>query len=105
MNLEEIQKQVDDWVSQFNPPYWPHFEQLAHLMEETGELSRELMNMYGIKKKKQEETPRDLGKELSDVLFTIICIANSNGINLQDEWKEMMEKRRYGRDNQRYDRK
>lgn len=105
MSLEDIQKQVDEWTEQFEPQYWPALEMLARLTEETGEVARELNHMYGTKKKKPTEDTRDLGQELSDVLFTICCIANSHKINLQEEWKKMMQEKHYGRDNQRYEKK
>ena|SRR3989344_7219268 len=105
MGLEEIQKQVDEWTGQFNPQYWPALEMMAALSEEAGEVARELSHMYGTKKKKPTEDTKDLGQELSDVLFTICCIANSHNINLQEEWNRMMHEKLYGRDNQRYDTK
>jgi len=105
MSLEDIQKQVDEWTEQFEPQYWPALEMLARLTEETGEVARELNHMYGTKKKKPTEDTRDLGQELSDVLFTICCIANSHKINLGEEWNRMMQEKHYGRDNQRYDKK
>lgn len=105
MSLEDVQKDVDNWTRQFSPQYWPALEMMARLTEETGEVARELNHMYGTKKKKPMEDTRGLGQELSDVLFTLCCIANSHKINLQDEWKRMMEEKHYGRDNQRYDKK
>ena len=105
MSLEEVQKQVDEWTSQFNPQYWPALEMMARLSEEIGEVARELNHMYGTKKKKQSEDTKDLGQELSDVLFTVCCISNSHKINLQDEWNRMMQEKQYGRDNKRFDTK
>ena len=59
-----------------------------------------------LKKKKPTEDTRDLlGQELSDILFTVCCIANSHKINLQDEWEKMMSEKQYDRDNQRYEKK
>lgn len=105
MSLKDAQNDVDKWTGQFNPQYWPDLEMLARLTEETGEVARELNHMYGTKKKKPVEDTRSLGAELSDILFTVCCIANKNNINLQEEWKRMMEEKHYGRDNQRYERK
>ena len=78
---------------------------MARLSEENGEVARELSHMYGTKKKKSTEDTKGLGQELSDVLFTICCIANSHKINLQQEWKIMIREKQYGRDNERYNKK
>jgi len=92
MGLEELQKDVDQWTSQFTPQYWAPHEILARLMEETGELAREINNLYGPKKKKASEDTRELGDEIADILFTLGCLANSKGINLEEAWKRMMNK-------------
>lgn len=105
MSLKDIQKDVNDWTGQFTPQYWPIFEQYAHLMEESGELARELNHLHGTKKKKAEEAEKNIGKEMVDVLFALTCIANTHNIDLQKEWDEMMNVRRYGRDNNRFDKK
>jgi NTP pyrophosphatase (non-canonical NTP hydrolase) len=105
MPLNEIQKDVDNWTAQFTPQYWPIFEQLAHLVEEVGETSRELNHAFGVKKKKPSEAEKNVSKELVDVLFTVVCIANTLKIDLSKEWQEMMQVRRYGRDNNRFEKK
>ena len=105
MGFDKIQKDVDGWTGQFNPQYWPPLEMMARLSEENGEVARELNHMYGSKKKKSGEDTKGLSEELIDVIFTICCIANSHGIDLQKEWDEVMQKKHYGRDNQRYERK
>jgi NTP pyrophosphatase (non-canonical NTP hydrolase) len=105
MGLKDIQKEVDNWASQFDPSYWPALEQYAQLNEEVGELGRLLLHKYGHKKLKENEKEFNLGEELADVLFPIICIANREGINLQEAWENMIKERLYKRDNQRYKRK
>ncbi len=105
MSLYDVQKEVDEWTRQFNPQYWPHLEQLAQLVEETGEVARELNYLYGTKKKKDGEKINDLSSELADVLFTICCIANSNNLSLEEAWNNMIKEKRYKRDNQRFQRK
>lgn len=101
MTLKIIQKDVDEWTSQFTPQYWPPLEMQARLTEEVGEVARELNHMYGHKNKKPDEKTKGLGQELSDVIFTICCIANSHHINLQEEWERMMNKYN-NRDNERF---
>lgn len=105
MSLKKIQDDVDKWTSQFTPQYWPPYEILARLTEETGELAREVNHLYGIKKKKDSEQKNSLGQELSDIVFTVVCMANSQGIDLSEEWKQMVDKKLYGRDNDRYEKK
>lgn len=105
MSLKTVQKQVDDWVQEFSPPYWPVFEQLARLVEEVGELSRELQHRFGEKKKKVSEEKKELGEEIADVLFTLVCIANKHGIDLETEWQRTMKEKQYGRDKHRFTRK
>ncbi len=105
MSLDEIQKQTDEWTGQFTPQYWSAYQIYARLGEEFGEVGRELNHLYGVKKKKVDEKPSSLGQELSDLMFTITCLANSHNINLQEEWDRMMKDKHYGRDNTRFEKK
>ena len=81
MSLVDKQKEVDDWVQQFNPAYWPPLEKMARLSEEVGEVAREINHLYGTKKKKNSEDKAELADELIELLFTLICIANDENIN------------------------
>ncbi len=92
MSLYEVQRQVDGWVSQFKEGYWQPHEILARLMEETGELAREINHLYGPKKKKSGEETKELGDEMGDIIFTLCCLANSQGINLDEAFKRVMDK-------------
>ena len=105
MSLEKIQEDVEKWTSQFDPQYWPPYEILARLIEEVGELGREVNHLYGTKKKKSNEPDNSLGQELSDIIFTVVCMANSHKIDLQKEWDRMMKEKHYGRDQNRYNKK
>lgn len=102
MSLKEVQDDVDKWTGQFTPQYWPPLEILARLTEETGELAREVNHLYGTKKKKGNEEENSLGQELTDIIFTVGCMANSQGIDLSKEWEKMMNEKHYGRDKDRY---
>ena len=104
MSLQDIQHQVDEWTSQFKVQYWQPHEILARLMEESGELAREINHLYGPKKKKPEEQTKELGDEIGDIIFTLCCLANSKGINLDEAFKRVMDKH-YDRDNNRYEKK
>jgi len=104
MSLIDYQKKVHEWVSQFDPPYWPPLEMMARLSEETGEVAREINHLYGVKKKKASEDKAELADELIDVFFTIICIANDQKINLESAWGKMVDKK-MKRDENRYKKK
>ena len=101
MTLKGIQQEVDAWTSQYTPQYWKPHEILARLMEETGELAREINHRYGPKKKKSTEEIRELEDELGDILFTLCCLANSLHIDLDASFDRMMEKTK-ARDSQRF---
>lgn len=104
MGLQEIQQQVEQWVQQYKIGYWKPHEIYARLGEEVGELGREINHLFGPKQKKATEGNADLGEEISDVIFTLCCLANAQGIDLDKAWKQVMEKC-YGRDNERYEKK
>lgn len=104
MSLRNIQKQVDDWAKQYKIPYWQAHEILARLIEETGELAREINHLYGPKTKKSNEDTKEMADEIGDILFTLCCLANSKGIDLDDAFKRVMDKC-YNRDNDRYEKK
>ena len=101
MSLKEIQEDTDRHTSQYTPQYWQPHEILARLMEETGELAREINHIYGPKKKKSTEETKEMGIEMADIMFTLCCLANSQGIDLDKAWQEMLEKYRE-RDSKRF---
>jgi NTP pyrophosphatase (non-canonical NTP hydrolase) len=92
MSLTDAQRRVDQWVSQFAEGYFHPLTNLARLSEEVGELAREINHLYGQKTKKADEPAGDVGMEMSDILFVIICMANREGIDLQAAFDRMMEK-------------
>ena len=102
--LKEIQKETDIWASQFEKPYFSPLSMVATMTEECGEVARVINHIYGDKKKKDNEELKDLGDELIDLFFTIVCIANDSKISLEEAWKRKLEKL-YGRDNNRFKKK
>jgi NTP pyrophosphatase (non-canonical NTP hydrolase) len=104
VSLSDYQKEVDDWLQGYKVPYWEQLSQLARLMEEVGELSRVYNHAYGGKVKKATEEPDDLEGELGDILFTVICLANSDKIDLDEALKKVIIKAKT-RDRDRYERK
>lgn len=99
MNLADYQKQVDDWVQGYETPYWSPLSMLARLSEEVGELARAYNHKYGDKIKKASEEPDDIEGEMGDILFDIICMANSEGIDLDHALAKVIDKARTRDDN------
>lgn len=102
--LKQYQKEVDTWVSQYKIGYFKPFEMLARLTEEVGELAREISHRFGPKPKKPTEEKQDIGDEMADIIFTVICLANSLNIDLDEHFKHAMDKC-YGRDKDRFEKK
>lgn len=92
MKISEAQSAVDAYVSQFKEGYWPPLSNLARLIEEVGELARELNHRYGDKPKKADEPEQDLAIELADILFVIVAIANEQKIDLEKAFEQVLEK-------------
>jgi NTP pyrophosphatase (non-canonical NTP hydrolase) len=104
MSFAPIQKEVDEWISQFEEGYFAPLPMLARLTEEVGELARVLMHRYGGKKPKHGEPEGDLGEEIADAMFVLICMANSMNVNLDEAFEAMMAKYRQ-RDSDRWTRR
>ncbi len=104
MTLKDSQSRVDAWISQFEEGYFHPLTNLARLSEEVGELAREINHRFGQKTKKEEEPEGDLAMEMADILFVLICMANREGIDLQEAFDRMMAKVE-GRDADRWTRK
>ena len=92
MSLTDCQGRVDAWISRFEEGYFHPLTNMARLTEEVGELAREINHRFGQKTKKKEEPDADLGMEMADILFVLICMANREKIDLQDAFDRMMEK-------------
>lgn len=101
MTFEEAQEAVDAWISQFEEGYWPPLANLARLVEEVGELARDMNHRFGSKPRKADEAHQDLALELADILFVIIVIANQQKIDLGDAFDRVMSKYRV-RDSDRW---
>jgi NTP pyrophosphatase (non-canonical NTP hydrolase) len=92
VRISEAQQAVDTYIGQFAEGYWPPLTNLARLMEEVGELARELNHRYGHKTKKPGEPEQDLALELADILFVIVAIANEQNIDLEEAFGRVLEK-------------
>ena len=92
MSFGEAQAAVDQWISQYKEGYFSPLTNLARLSEEVGEVAREINHRFGQKTKKPGEADGDLALELGDVLFVVICLANSQGIDLDQAFAATMAK-------------
>ena len=99
--LENCQKLVDDWIRTFGVRYFSELTNTAILMEEVGELARIMARQYGEQSFKKNEHDLDLGEEMADILFVLICLANQTGVELEDAFKKSMEKKT-NRDKERH---
>ncbi|MEB3101290.1 nucleotide pyrophosphohydrolase [Ferviditalea candida] len=90
--LEEIQQEVDRYISQFKEGYFSPLVMMARMSEEVGELAREVNHRFGEKPKKPDEQENSIEMELGDILFITVCFANSLGIDLTDAFDQIMSK-------------
>jgi NTP pyrophosphatase (non-canonical NTP hydrolase) len=99
--LKEFQADVDDWIQAVGGGYWSPHANLARIAEEVGELARLINHLYGPKPKKASEASQELGEELADIIYAIICLANSEGIDLETSLSQVIAKV-WRRDRDRY---
>jgi len=87
MNILNAQKTVDDWIKKHGVRYFDELTNMAILTEEVGEVARIISRRYGEQSEKESDKNKDLGQELSDVLFVLLCLANQTDINLQQAFE------------------
>jgi len=92
LSLRDAQQTVDRWIGQYKEGYFSPLTNLARLTEEVGELAREINHRFGKKTKRTDEAEGSVAMELADVLFVLICLANSQGIDLDEAFAAMMRK-------------
>ena len=83
MEIKEAQKIVDNWIKEYGVRYFDELTNTAILMEEVGEVARIMARRYGEQSEKESDKIKDLGDEMADVLFVLICLANQTGIDLE----------------------
>ena len=93
ISLEQAQKTVDDWINSTGVRYFNELTNTAVLMEEVGEVARLMSRRYGEQSFKAGEEKADLGDELADVLFVLICIANQTGVDLTEAFSKNLQKK------------
>ena len=93
MTIEEAQKVVDRWINTTGVRYFNELTNMAILTEEVGELARLMARTYGEQSFKESDKNRDLGDEMADVLWVLICLANQTGVNLTEALEKNLEKK------------
>ena len=93
MTIKEAQKIVDDWIKEFGVRYYSELTNMAILTEEVGEVARLMARIYGEQSFKNKNEEHNLGDEIADVMFVLICIANQTGIDLEEAMRKNLEKK------------
>lgn len=93
ITLNQAQQQVDQWIKTIGVRYFGELTNMAILTEEVGELARIISRRYGDQSEKESDKNRDLGDEMADVLWVLICLANQTGVNLTEAFHKNIEKK------------
>ena len=90
MQIQNAQQAVDEWIKSHGVRYFNELTNMAQLTEEVGEVARIIARRYGEQSEKESDKNKDLGEELADVVFVVLCLANQTGINLQDAFDKKL---------------
>ncbi len=101
MFIKEAQTQVDQWIKTHGVRYFNELTNMVILTEEVGELARLMARRYGEQSEKESDKNKDLGDEMADVLWALICLANQTGVDLTEAFNKNLEKKT-SRDNERH---
>jgi NTP pyrophosphatase (non-canonical NTP hydrolase) len=93
MTLQEAQQQVDQWIKSNGVRYFNEMTNMAILTEEVGEVARIMARRYGEQSEKESDKSKDLGDEMADVLWVLICLANQTGVDLTKAFQQNLEKK------------
>jgi NTP pyrophosphatase (non-canonical NTP hydrolase) len=93
MTLYEAQQQVDQWIKSHGVRYFNEMTNMAILTEEVGEVARIMARRYGEQSEKESDKNKDLGDEMADVLWVLICLANQTGVDLTSAFDRNLEKK------------
>ncbi|MFM2358903.1 MAG: hypothetical protein RLY16_896 [Bacteroidota bacterium] len=93
MTIEQAQKDVDQWIKTVGVRYFNELTNLGILMEEVGELSRLMVRQYGEQSFKESDKGKDLGDEMADILWVLMCLANQTGVDLTKALEKNFEKK------------
>jgi NTP pyrophosphatase (non-canonical NTP hydrolase) len=93
MTIQDAQQQVDEWIKSHGVRYFNELTNMAILTEEVGEVARIMARRYGEQSEKESDKHKDLGDEIADVLWVLICLANQTGVDLTKAFQQNMEKK------------
>jgi len=93
MTFQNAQQQVDDWIKTVGVRYFSELTNMAILTEEVGELARIMARKYGDQSFKEAETGLDMGDEMADILWVLICLANQTGVDLASAFEKNFQKK------------
>lgn len=93
MTIKEAQELVDNWIKTYGVRYFNELTNMAQLTEEVGEVARIIARRYGEQSEKESDKNKDLGDEMADVLWVLICLANQTGIDLEAALKKNLDKK------------
>lgn len=91
MDIKNAQLIVDNWINEHGVRYFNELTNMAQLTEEVGEVARIIARRYGEQSEKESDKNKDLGEELADVVFVVLCLANQTGIDLQAAFDKKMD--------------
>ena len=91
MNIDNAQQAVDQWIKNHGVRYFDELTNMAQLTEEVGEVARIIARRYGEQSEKESDIGKDLGAELADVLFVVLCLANQTGVDLSNAFAKKLE--------------
>jgi NTP pyrophosphatase (non-canonical NTP hydrolase) len=93
LTIKEAQKRVDDWIRTYGVRYFSELTNMAILTEEVGELARVISRTYGEQSFKDSDKNRNIGDEMADVMWVLMCLANQTGVDLTDAFEKNMKKK------------
>ena len=91
MEIKILQNQVDEWIKTIGVRYFNELTNMAQLTEEVGEVARIIARRYGEQSEKESDKNKDLGEELADVVFVVLCLANQTGVDFQAAFDKKMD--------------
>ncbi|CAH8286795.1 NTP pyrophosphatase (non-canonical NTP hydrolase) [Mariniflexile fucanivorans] len=91
MDIKNAQQEVDNWIKNHGVRYFNELTNMAQLTEEVGEVARIIARRYGEQSEKESDKNKDLGEELADVVFVVLCLANQTGIDLQAAFDKKLD--------------
>ena len=93
MTIKSAQEEVDNWIKSNGVRYFNELTNMAMLTEEVGEVARIIARRYGEQSEKESDRDKDLGDELADVLWILLCLSNQTGVDLTEAFKRNLEKK------------